>query len=49
MVLKETGYKGMGWIQLAQDTVQMRIFYEQGNETSGSIKQGTLDQVSSKD
>jgi hypothetical protein len=38
MDLKEGGYEGMGWIELAQDRDRWRAV--RGNEPSGSIKRG---------
>jgi hypothetical protein len=36
--LREIGWGGMGWIDLAQDRDQWRACCEHGNEPSGSIK-----------
>jgi hypothetical protein len=38
MDLRETGRIGVGWIDVAQDTDQLEVSCEHGNETSGSIK-----------
>jgi hypothetical protein len=38
MDLREIGWDGMNWIDLAQDRDQWRGSCEQGNEPSGSIK-----------
>jgi hypothetical protein len=38
MDLREIGWDGMDWIDLAQDMDQRRGSCEHGNETSGSIK-----------
>jgi len=39
--LKEMGWYGVGWINVAQDDTCVSC--EHGNETSGSIKCGNLD------
>jgi hypothetical protein len=36
--LRETGWAGMNWINLAQDRGQWRALCEHGNEPSSSIK-----------
>jgi hypothetical protein len=38
MDLREIGWDGMDWIDLAQDRDQWRALVERGNEPSGSIK-----------
>jgi hypothetical protein len=40
MDLREIGIDGANWIRLAQDRVQVAVFFEHGNEPSGSIKKG---------
>jgi hypothetical protein len=35
---KEMGYKGVGWLHLAQDVDQKEGSCEHGNESSGSIR-----------
>jgi len=43
---KQIGWKGVDWIQLAQDKTSLG-YYEHSNEPSGSIKGGTfLDHLS---
>jgi hypothetical protein len=38
MALREIGWDGIDWIDLAQDRDQWRTLFEHGNEPSGSIK-----------
>jgi hypothetical protein len=38
MDLRETGWDGMDWIDLAQDRDQWRALVNNGNEPPGSIK-----------
>jgi hypothetical protein len=38
MNLRGTGWDGMGWIHLAQDGRPVEIYFEHGNEPSGSKK-----------
>jgi hypothetical protein len=38
MDLRETGWGGMGWIDLAQDRDQWSASCEHGNEPPGSLK-----------
>ena len=40
MNLQEVGCRGMDWIELEQDRVQVAGTCERGNEPSGSIKCG---------
>jgi hypothetical protein len=38
MDLREIGWDGVDWIELAQDRDQWRGSYEHGDEPSGSLK-----------
>lgn len=38
MHLQDTGYEGVDWINLSQDTIQQRILVNTVNKYSGAIK-----------